>query len=264
MKFKFYASIIILALSFDFAFSQSARYIPDSSKMIISFDINSISSNLNKTYAEIVDDIIEHKTGYKIINEEGIFGKSINSFVFNKKIRIILSEDDDIGFIIPYKQKFIDISLIIKQLISKKDYDYLKINEKIAVGFKNNLLCISYSDNPDSYLEEIITNDNRIRNEAFFKLDREINDISLWADADYLLSFLEKNNEYYNEYNYNLNPSITISLKDFRYWKEPEAYEAYYYYTPRYPEISIRDLIKIFGTFLPFIDWNKNFILKWK
>ena len=143
---------------------------------------------------------------------------------------------------------------MIKQLISKKDYDDLKINEKIAVGFKNNLLCISYSDNPDSYLEEIITNDNRIRNEAFFKLDREINDISLWADADYLLSFLDKNNEYYNEYNYNLNPSITVSLKDFRYWKEPEEYEAYYYYTSRYPEISIRDLIRIFGTFLPFID----------
>ena len=248
MKLKIFITIVILALSFDFAFSQSARYIPDSSKMIISFDINSISSNLNKTYAEIVDDIIEHTTGCKIIDEEGISGKLINSFVFNKKIRIILSEDNDIGFIIPYKQNVIDI---IKQLISKKDYYYLKINEKIAVGFKDNLLCISYSNNPDSYLEEIITNDNRIRNEAFFELDREINDISLWANVDYLLDFLEKN----NEYNYNLNPSITVSLKDFRYWKEPEAYEAYYYYyTPRHPEISIRDLIKIFGTFLPFID----------
>ena len=251
MKLKIFITIVILALSFNLAFSQSAKYIPDSSKMIISFDINSISSNLNKTYAEIVDDIIEHKTGYKIINEEGISGKLINSFVFNKKIRIILSEDNDIGFIIPYKQNVIDISLIIKQLISKKDYDYKKINEKISVGFKNNLLCISYSNNPDRYLEEIITSDNRIRNEAFFELDRETNDISLWANVDYLLDFLEKN----NEYNYNLNASITVSLKDFRYWKEPEAYEAYYYYyTPRHPEISIRDLIKIFGTFLPFID----------
>lgn len=246
MKFKIFIIIIILALSFNFTFSQSTKYIPNSSKMILSFNINSIASNLNKTYAEIVDDIIEHTTGYNIINEEGISGKLINSYTFDESIRIILSEDNDIGFIIPYKQNIIDIGLIIKQLISKKDYDYLKINEKMFVGFKNNLLCVSYSYFPESYLEEIIKNDYPIRNKAFFELDRIINDISLWADVDYLLSFLDKNSVSYNEY----NTSITVSLKYFRKLKEPEAY----YYTPRYSKIDIIDLIEILRIFIPFMD----------
>lgn len=250
MKLKIFITIIILALSFNLAFPQSARYIPNSSKMIISFNINSIASNLNKTYAEIVDDIVSNITGYNIINEEGISGKIINSFNFNENIRIVLNEDNNIAFIIPYKQIYVDIALIIKRLISKKDYDYLKINENISVGFKNNLLCISYSNYPDRYLEEIIKNDYPIRNEEFYELDREINDISLWADVDYLLSFLDKNSEDYNEY----NSSIIASLKDFRYWKNHEEYKAYYYIsnTSRHPKIDKIDLIRIIEVFIPF------------
>ena len=252
MIFKFYMLIFILTLNFNLAFTQSYRYIPDSSKMIISFNINSIASNLNKSYAEIVDDMIENITGYEIIKEFEILSELINSFTFNENIRIIFKDKNKgVGFIIPYKQNYIDIALIIKQLISEKDYDYIKINEKITVGFKNNLLCISYSNSPISYLEEIIKNNYPIRNEALYELDRKVNDISLWADVDYLLSFLDKNNEDYNEYNiYNYNPSITASLKDFRKWKYSEAY----YYTPGNSKIDIKDLIRILKYFIPFMD----------
>lgn len=251
MIFKFYMLIFILTLNFNLAFTQSYRYIPDSSKMIISFNINSIASNLNKSYAEIVDDIIENKTSYRIIEKIGI-SKLINSFTFNENIRIIFKDKNEgVGFIIPYKQDYIDIALIIKQLISEKDYHYIEISEKVAVGFKNNLLCISYSNYPDRYLEEIIKNNYPIRNEALYELDRKVNDISLWADVDYLLSFLDKNNEDYNEYNiYNYNPSITASLKDFRKWKYSEAY----YYTPGNSKIDIIDLIRILKYFIPFMD----------
>lgn len=103
MKFKLYTIILILVLTFNLGYSQSINYVPSSAKIVISFNINSVINKLGKNYTEIIRDIIK-TSGEKVNYIDGkLIEKLIGSLNLNEDIRIIMHDEENFSFVIPYR-----------------------------------------------------------------------------------------------------------------------------------------------------------------
>lgn len=224
MKFKLYTIILILVLTFNLGYSQSINYVPSSAKMVISFNINSLINKLGKNYTEIIRDIIK-TSGEKVSYIDGkLIEKLIGSLNLNEDIRIIMHDEENFSFVIPYRN-ITQLEEVIYECFESyyiRNYfsgniKYFEIDQTTVMALGNNVLCVSFSESGTyvaySYLKEIINNTSPMKDRAFLELEKKFNDMALWMDMDYLYKrgLLDEGYKMYNN-NIFYKSSLSASL----------------------------------------------------
>lgn len=243
MKLKFYASIIILALNFNLAFSQNANYVPSSAKAVLSFNINSVINKLGKNYSEIIRDVIRNSGGRVDYSDGRKIENFINSLNLNEDVRIILhgvSKDFnnwDVSAVIPYRN-LRQLREVVYEMFEGSyirnyfsgNIEYFEIDDTMVMAMGNNVLCFTYSESgtyvAHSYLNEIVVNNNPLRDRIFLELEKKVNDMALWIDSDYIyrIGLLEEDYNMFNNMFYKSSYGASLNFNQGYVILEIEQY----------------------------------------